>query len=36
MDSDDAVRSLGEDPAKFNAEVDRYFNAGVFFEHPGA
>jgi hypothetical protein len=30
MDSDGAVRSLGEDPAKFNAEVDRYFNAGVF------
>jgi hypothetical protein len=30
MDSNGALRSLSEDPAKFNAEVDRYFNAGVF------
>jgi hypothetical protein len=30
MDSDGAIRSLGEDPVKFNAEVDRYFNAQVF------
>jgi tetratricopeptide (TPR) repeat protein len=30
MDSNDAIRSLGEDPQKFNAEVDRYFAAGKF------
>jgi hypothetical protein len=30
MDSNGAVRSLSEDPAKFNAEVDRYYSAGVF------
>jgi tetratricopeptide (TPR) repeat protein len=30
MDSDGAIRSLGEDPAKFNAEVDQYFAAGNF------
>ncbi len=30
MDSNGAIRSLGEDVAKFNAEVDRYFAAGVF------
>jgi Tfp pilus assembly protein PilF len=30
MDSNGAIRSLSEDPAKFNAEVDRYFAAGVF------
>jgi Tfp pilus assembly protein PilF len=30
MDSNGAVRSLSEDPAKFNAEIDRYFAAGVF------
>jgi hypothetical protein len=30
MDSNGALRSLSEDPAKFNAEVDRYFRAGVF------
>jgi len=30
MDSKGAIRSLGEDPAKFNAEVDRYLAAGKF------
>jgi tetratricopeptide (TPR) repeat protein len=30
MDSNGAVRSLSEDPAKFNAEIDRYYAAGVF------
>ncbi len=30
MDSNGAIRSLGEDVQKFNAEVDRYFAAGVF------
>jgi len=30
MDSNGAIRSLSEDPAKFNAEVDRYFAAGRF------
>jgi tetratricopeptide (TPR) repeat protein len=30
MDSNGAIRSLSEDPVKFNAEVDRYFAAGVF------
>lgn len=30
MDSAGAIRSLSEDPAKFNAEIDRYFAAGVF------
>jgi tetratricopeptide (TPR) repeat protein len=30
MDSNGAIRSLGEDPAKFNAEIDRYFAAGKF------
>jgi tetratricopeptide (TPR) repeat protein len=30
MDSNGAVRSLSEDPAKFNAAVDRYYAAGVF------
>jgi len=30
MDSNGALRSISEDPAKFNAEVDRYFNAGIF------
>ncbi len=30
MDSNGAIRSLSEDPAKFNAEVDRYYAAGVF------
>ncbi|MES1260678.1 MAG: hypothetical protein ABUS49_02995, partial [Acidobacteriota bacterium] len=30
MDSNGAIRSLSEDPAKLNAEVDRYFAAGVF------
>ena len=27
--SDGAIRSLGEDPVKFNAEVDRYFNTRI-------
>ncbi len=39
MDSNGAVRSLSEDPAKFNAEVDRYYAAGVLPEplsHPAA
>lgn len=30
MDSNGAIRSLSEDPVKFNADVDRYFAAGVF------
>jgi tetratricopeptide (TPR) repeat protein len=30
MDSNGAIRSLSEDPARFNAEVDRYYAAGVF------
>jgi tetratricopeptide (TPR) repeat protein len=30
MDSNGAVRSLSEDPVKFNAEIGRYFAAGVF------
>ena len=30
MDVAGAVRSLGTDPAAFNADVDRYFQAGVF------
>ncbi len=30
MDSNGAIRSLSEDPAKFNAEVDRYFATGKF------
>jgi tetratricopeptide (TPR) repeat protein len=30
MDSSGAIRSLSEDPAKFNAEIDRYYAAGVF------
>ncbi len=30
MDANGAIRSLGEDPAKFNAEVDAYLAAGVF------
>jgi tetratricopeptide (TPR) repeat protein len=30
MDANGAIRSLGEDVAKFNADVDRYFAAGVF------
>jgi hypothetical protein len=30
MNPDEAIRSLGEDPAKLNAEVDRYYKAGVF------
>ncbi len=30
MDSNGAIRSLSEDPARFNAEIDRYFTAGVF------
>jgi tetratricopeptide (TPR) repeat protein len=30
MDSTGAIRSLSEDPAKFNAEIDRYYAAGVF------
>jgi tetratricopeptide (TPR) repeat protein len=30
MDSNGAIRSLGEDVAKFNADVDRYLAAGVF------
>jgi hypothetical protein len=30
MDSNGALRSLSEDPAKFNADVDRYLAAGVF------
>ena len=34
MDSNGAFRSLSEDPAKMNAEVDRYFAAGVFTPTP--
>jgi tetratricopeptide (TPR) repeat protein len=30
MDSNGAIRSLGEDPAKVNSDVDRYFAAGNF------
>ena len=30
MDANGAIRSMGEDVAKFNADVDRYFAAGVF------
>lgn len=30
MDSNGAIRSFGEDAAHFNADVDRYFAAGVF------
>ena len=30
MEQTAAFRSLGEDPAKLNAEIDRYFAAGVF------
>jgi hypothetical protein len=30
MNPQAAIRSLGEDPAKFNAEIDRYLAAGVF------
>ncbi len=30
MDSNGAIRSLSEDPSKFNAEIDRYFAAGKF------
>ncbi|MDP9169136.1 MAG: hypothetical protein M3N54_00850 [Acidobacteriota bacterium] len=30
MDSNGALRSMSEDPAKFNAEVDAYYAAGVF------
>jgi tetratricopeptide (TPR) repeat protein len=30
MDSAGAIRSMGEDVAKFNADVDRYFAAGVY------
>jgi hypothetical protein len=30
MDSNGAIRSLSEDPAMFNAEIDRYYSAGVF------
>ena len=30
MDPNGAIRSLGEEVAKFNADVDRYFAAGVF------
>lgn len=30
MDRNGAIRSLGEDPAQFNADVDRYFATGVF------
>jgi Tfp pilus assembly protein PilF len=30
MDSNGAVRSLSEDPKTFNAEIDRYYAAGVF------
>lgn len=34
MNSAAAVRSLGEDPAVFNAEIDRYLAAGVFSAVP--
>ena len=30
MESPAAIRSMGEDPAKLNADVDRFFAAGVF------
>ena len=30
MDANGAIRSMGEDVQKFNADVDRYFAAGVF------
>jgi tetratricopeptide (TPR) repeat protein len=30
MDANGAIRSLGEDVAKFNADLDRYIAAGVF------
>jgi hypothetical protein len=30
MDSNGAIRSLSEDPAKFNAAVDAYYSAGVY------
>jgi tetratricopeptide (TPR) repeat protein len=30
MDSNGAIRSLGEDVAKFNADVDAYFAAGLY------
>ncbi len=30
MDTNGAIRSMGEDGQKFNADVDRYFAAGVF------
>lgn len=30
MDSNGAIRSLSEDPAKLNADVDHYYAAGVF------
>ena len=30
MDSSGAIRSLGEDVAKFNADVDAYFAAGIY------
>jgi hypothetical protein len=34
MDSDGALRSMSEDPARFNADVDRYYAAGVFNAAP--
>lgn len=30
MDANGAIRSMGQDPAKFNADVDSYFAAGLF------
>ncbi len=34
MNPSAAIRSLGEDPVKFNAEVDKYLAAGVFTGAP--